>query len=713
MRTAPGVRCSFRAEEPGRDTSTPRSAARRRRRRHRRRGGRGLPRSAGGGGATKPAGAVRRGCAAGEPVRRRRRERRRTRQRGRSTTGRCGSRSSAPRGARRAVHGRHGCVEDRRSGRHARADSLGVRNRRHRLHTAAYARRWRHHFCTWCDRNGVVALPAAPVTVMAYLTQSGDGPNRRSARCAGGSPRSPGPCGRRVPAAWRRPRHGGPDARAVARAWPRRARRPDLRAAHRGPTRCLPTPRPAVHGRCPGLRAAAPGRGRAKPWRRGTAALGRQHRDRGPTAPAPARRAQRPSPSPSPELYPQASAAVRAAAAALVRWQELAGLDPPWVFTGVDSWVRRSQQPMGTDAIRRTLLSRCDSLTATRVPSPAAMSRAAQVLDGPDNACLRDRALILLGFADAFRRIDLASLVWADLRVRPGGVVVRLRRSKTDVTGRGRDAAIPHGSGLGTCPVRALSAWRARCRQQLGADWSTQLPVFLDVGSAGRLRAEAITPEGITQVVRRRTREAGLPGHWGGRSLRAGFISTAADLDIPLEAVAAQSRRASLDNLIRYIRRGDTFRRATPLTRSACDSTRAPPAAGRCVEPEARRRGAARAGTLRGVLRRAGAAATTDAVPLYLTAALDSSARRGADGIRGADAGRGYRVVGHEPRTSCSAVVKVGKGVWHRERPLNTGVMRRFVVCPTRRLLRPRPDPGISSAPAVSSWSFPRRARPS
>ena len=60
-------------------------------------------------------------------------------------------------------------------------------------------------------------------------------------------------------------------------------------------------------------------------------------------------------------------------------------------------------------------------------------------------------------------------------------------------------------------------------------------------------------------MVRRRAEDAGLEGRWGGRSLRAGFISTAADLEIPLERVAAQSRHMTLDSLARYIRRLDPF----------------------------------------------------------------------------------------------------------------------------------------------------------
>ena len=98
-------------------------------------------------------------------------------------------------------------------------------------------------------------------------------------------------------------------------------------------------------------------------------------------------------------------------------------------------------------------------------------------------------------------------------------------------------------------------------REQLGAAWHDQLPVLARVGSAGRIGQDGVTPAALTRIVVARAEGAFLPGHWGGRSLRAGFISTAADLDIPLEQIARQSRHTGLDSLIRYIRAEDPFRR--------------------------------------------------------------------------------------------------------------------------------------------------------
>ena len=73
----------------------------------------------------------------------------------------------------------------------------------------------------------------------------------------------------------------------------------------------------------------------------------------------------------------------------------------------------------------------------------------------PDTlAGLRDRALLLLGFAGALRRSELVGLDVEDLDFTSAGLVVTLRRSKTDQDGGGRRVGVPYGSQLETRPVR-------------------------------------------------------------------------------------------------------------------------------------------------------------------------------------------------------------------------------------------------------------------
>jgi integrase len=72
---------------------------------------------------------------------------------------------------------------------------------------------------------------------------------------------------------------------------------------------------------------------------------------------------------------------------------------------------------------------------------------------------IRDRALLLVGFAGAFRRSELVALNCADIEFSADGMVVTLRRSKTDQECAGRKVGLPYGSNPETCPVRALRTW--------------------------------------------------------------------------------------------------------------------------------------------------------------------------------------------------------------------------------------------------------------
>ena len=71
----------------------------------------------------------------------------------------------------------------------------------------------------------------------------------------------------------------------------------------------------------------------------------------------------------------------------------------------------------------------------------------------------RDRALLALGFAGAFRRSELCALEAEDLVETPDGLRVLIRRSKTDQEGQGAEVAILRGCRLRS--VEAMQTWRA------------------------------------------------------------------------------------------------------------------------------------------------------------------------------------------------------------------------------------------------------------
>jgi integrase len=71
---------------------------------------------------------------------------------------------------------------------------------------------------------------------------------------------------------------------------------------------------------------------------------------------------------------------------------------------------------------------------------------------------VRDRALLLMGFAGAFRRSELIAVDCKSIERRGAGIVISVRKSKTDQDRRGREVAIPYAQGA-VCPIQALDAW--------------------------------------------------------------------------------------------------------------------------------------------------------------------------------------------------------------------------------------------------------------
>jgi len=198
--------------------------------------------------------------------------------------------------------------------------------------------------------------------------------------------------------------------------------------------------------------------------------------------------------------------------------------------------------------IRRTLGTRQDGKSPCLTADIAAMlSHLPAGLLGT-----RDRALLLLGFAGAFRRSELVGLMVEDLTFGDDGVKVLIRRSKTDQEGAGQVVGIAHGTKL--CPVAALRAWLA------GAGITTG-PIFRHVDRHGRLSDAAITPQSVALVVKRYAAAAGLdPRKYAGHSLRAGLVTSAAMNNVATHTIMRQTRHRSAEMVMRYIRDVSLFR---------------------------------------------------------------------------------------------------------------------------------------------------------
>jgi integrase len=165
---------------------------------------------------------------------------------------------------------------------------------------------------------------------------------------------------------------------------------------------------------------------------------------------------------------------------------------------------------------------------------------------------IRDRALLLIGFAGAFRRGELVSLTVADIEQAKQGLIVQLRFSKTDQEGRGRKVAIPYARGA-VCPVLAYQHWLEVAKITEGA-------IFRGVNRHGAISDAAITPQAVAIVVKSRAQAVGLdPRKYAGHSLRSGLVTSAATLGVSSWKIRQQTGHKSDSMLARYIRDANIF----------------------------------------------------------------------------------------------------------------------------------------------------------
>jgi integrase len=164
----------------------------------------------------------------------------------------------------------------------------------------------------------------------------------------------------------------------------------------------------------------------------------------------------------------------------------------------------------------------------------------------------RDRALLLLGFAGAFRRSELAMLTIADLLEEETGLRVTVRHSKTDQEGKGQVVAILRGTRLK--PVDAVMTW-------LDAARITEGPLFRAVDRHGNVLRVPLSTRSIAGIVKKYARRIGLDSdQFSAHSLRAGFITSAAKTGAGIFKIMDVSRHRSVETVRGYVRDAELFK---------------------------------------------------------------------------------------------------------------------------------------------------------
>src|SRR5258706_6471629 len=169
--------------------------------------------------------------------------------------------------------------------------------------------------------------------------------------------------------------------------------------------------------------------------------------------------------------------------AAITYAHRLKGCPPPTLAEPVKAVLRGIRRRIGTAVERKApATARAIRDMLRRIPA-----------DTP--AGKRHRPLLLIGFSAALRRSELVALNVGDIETVPEGIVIHVRRGKTDQEGRGAEIAVPKGSRLK--PVEALEAWidakSALFMQKRGESPEDALelctPLFVSIGKGGRVKS--------------------------------------------------------------------------------------------------------------------------------------------------------------------------------------------------------------------------------
>jgi integrase len=163
----------------------------------------------------------------------------------------------------------------------------------------------------------------------------------------------------------------------------------------------------------------------------------------------------------------------------------------------------------------------------------------------------RDKALLLVGFAGAFRRSELVTLTVEDITPHAHGLECLLRKSKTDQEGEGRTVFVPLARSEERCPVKALQRWLDMAGIGRG-------PLFRPINRHDRVVGDrGLTPQSVALVIKssmRSARGADAAKTVAGHSLRAGFVTEATTVGMKTSAIMGQTGHKSLEMVLRYVR---------------------------------------------------------------------------------------------------------------------------------------------------------------
>ena len=231
-----------------------------------------------------------------------------------------------------------------------------------------------------------------------------------------------------------------------------------------------------------------------------------------------------------------------------------------YAYNTIDTWLsaiaavhteKHEENPCQTQPVRRqrkNLRRTMDLDTDQKKPLLLGhLRRILDTMDTEDLTAVRDRAVLLLGFAGAFRRSELVGLDVGDIRDVKGGKVILIRHSKTDQEGQGKIKQIPDDVAFDS-PNEAVDLWLQRSDIRSG-------PVFRMVDRWGNVRDKRLSGRSVAKIVKTYVERIGEdPAEFGAHSLRAGFLTQGYVDGVGDHELAQQSDHSSFDVLRSYQR---------------------------------------------------------------------------------------------------------------------------------------------------------------
>jgi len=188
--------------------------------------------------------------------------------------------------------------------------------------------------------------------------------------------------------------------------------------------------------------------------------------------------------------------------------------------------------------IKRTLGSR------QKAKKPILINDLKLIINVIDKEKIRDKALILIGFAGGFRRSELVNIYYEDVEFVPEGVKILIKRSKTDQSGEGAIKAIPYFDNQEFCPVIALKNYINK--------------KFTDNFER---RIFEISDKSVALIIKRYADKAGLDSsRYAGHSLRSGFATSAAEFGAEERNIMAMTGHKTTQMVRRYIHEANLFK---------------------------------------------------------------------------------------------------------------------------------------------------------